>query len=224
MIDLLELARGPVLKISIVIFVLGMCWRLVGILFMPRIIVPSVARAKHKSYILAASTEAIKDMDIDLGKKFRSRMGFAIINSLVFHIGIILIVLLFAPHIMFFKRLLGIGWSWPNLPSNIITLIAAITLGALIIALIRRLSDPVLRLISNTDDYITWFVVTAPIATGLAASMHFWLPYELLISLHLLSISLLLVWFPFGKLIHPFLMFITTGQTGIQRARRGIKM
>ena len=49
-------------------------------------------------------------------------------------------------------------------------------------------------------------------------------PYERLFALHLLSVELLLVWFPFGKLMHAFTIFAARGTTGMIFERRGASL
>ena len=38
--------------------------------------------------------------------------------------------------------------------------------------LFRRLTHPVLRMLSNFDDYFSWFVAALVLVTGLAATAH----------------------------------------------------
>jgi nitrate reductase gamma subunit len=85
--------------------------------------------------------------------------------------------------------------------------------------------NPVKRLISNFDDYFSWLVTIAPLATGMAAFAHLggW-PYERLLAIHLLSAELLLVWFPFGKLMHAFTIFVARGSTGMLFERKGASL
>ena len=81
------------------------------------------------------------------------------------------------------------------------------------------------QLISNFDDYFSWLVTIAPLATGMAAFAHLggW-PYERLLAVHLLSAELLLVWFPFGKLMHAFTIFVARGSTGMLFERKGASL
>jgi hypothetical protein len=44
------------------------------------------------------------------------------------------------------------------------------------------------------------------------------------VAIHLLSLELLLVWLPFGKLSHAFLVFLSRGYTGAAFARRGSEL
>ena len=45
--------------------------------------------------------------------------------------------------------------------------------------------------------------------------------YPLPLAIHLLSVELLFLWLPFGKLAHAFLVFMSRGVTGIALARKG---
>jgi hypothetical protein len=91
-----------------------------------------------------------------------------------------------------------------------------------------RLTSPVLRLLSNFDDYASWAITMLPMVTGMAL-VHLSLdsPYPLRglypvpVALHLLSLELLLVWLPFSKLSHAFLVFLSRSTTGVAFARKG---
>ena len=73
--------------------------------------------------------------------------------------------------------------------------------------LFRRVTNPVMRMLSNFDDYFSWFITMLVLVTGLAATAHVGAPYETLLGLHILSVDVLLIWFPFGKLMHAFYIF-----------------
>ena len=57
--------------------------------------------------------------------------------------------------------------------------------------------------------------------TGVAAASHLGARYETLLAIHILSVALLLIWLPFGKLMHFFLVFVTRSQTGAHLSHRG---
>ena len=157
-------------------------------------------------------------------------MRFVTINAYVFHIGLALVVFGYAPHIAFIQRLIGL--SWPALPDMVMVLATAATIMALLLALTLRLTDPVRKKISNADDLITWTVTFLPVMTGMAAMAE---PSAAILArdhviyggplaVHLLSLELLLVWFPFGKLMHAFLFALSRGATGIRFSHRGVKV
>ena len=99
--------------------------------------------------------------------------------------------------------------------------VGAITFAALVALLVHRLASPVKRLISNFDDYFSWLVTTLPLVTGMMAYSHIGAPYPTMLAIHILSVELLMVWFPFGKLMHTFTIFIARAATGIAFERKG---
>ena len=213
---LLEFARGPALQWSLVILALGVAWRLLGILLLKRKPDYSEARS-HTSPAMGAVRTVFTRMWPR--KEFQARTAYGAGLGYVFHIGLAIVVFLFVPHILFIKDLTGL--SWGGLPSGVIYATGVVTLIALIAALIRRFTHPVLRLLSNFDDYFSWFVTTAPVVSGLMAVAHLGARYETLLALHILSVELLFVWFPFGKLMHAILFAVSRGTSGALLTRKG---
>ena len=214
---LLEFALGPALQWSLVIFLVGVMWRLVGsLLFMIRKdLAPPRQNQALKDGLTVAATRSLPAHPFEKRIRFQHYSGYA------WHIGLFISVLLFGPHILFFESVLG--FSWPNLPSGLILFSAAITLALLIALLIRRATNPVMRLISNADDYISIAVVILPLVTGIMAYAHIGLRYETMLALHILSVCALLVWFPFGKLMHTALVIPSRFQAGAFYGRRGVR-
>lgn len=88
----------------------------------------------------------------------------ATVNPYVYHLGLAVVAFGYLPHIDFVKRLTGL--SWPALPDWAMYVAAGASIVSLFIALLFRLTDEVLRLISTFDDYFTWIVVMLPLITG----------------------------------------------------------
>ena len=57
------------------------------------------------------------------------------IGGYVFHIGLAIIVFLFAPHILLISG--STGLSWPGLPSQFVDLAAVVTMSAMVVVLVR---------------------------------------------------------------------------------------
>jgi nitrate reductase gamma subunit len=221
--DLLEFARGAALWFSLLVLIAGSLWRVIAIWRLGAI--PDLSEPRSTRW-LAGALRGIFGRMIPR-KEFRHSENLGGLNAYLYHIGLAVIVFGYVPHIQFIERLTGI--SWPALPAPVMYLAVGPTLVSLLIALQERLADPVRRLLSGFDDYFTWFVVVLPLATGMAAinqSVPAGAPpaaplYPLPIAIHLLSVELLFVWLPFGKLAHAFLVFISRGITGAALARKG---
>lgn len=224
--DLLAFARGPAMQWATVIFVVGVLWRLVGIVLLrtkadlsePR------NRASWKGLRLIALRSWPR-------KEFLGGTAFGEVMGYTFHIGFFVALFFYLPHLLFFedvaKGLLDtsfrqvFGFSWPYLPGGVIYFFSAVSVAALVAVLIHRITNPVKRLISNFDDYFSWLVTFTPIVTGMLAYSHVGAPYQTLLAIHLLSVALLMVWFPFGKLMHAFTIFAARGSQGMQFERKG---
>lgn len=214
----LDFARGPALNIAFSIFAFGVMWRFLSLLLLPWAKDRSVSRIGAPSAVAGAARAFLRYM-WPAKPYFRSTL-FATLNGYTFHIGLAIIVFGFAQHILFLHGLFGV--TWPHLPGGVITVVSVITLASLIAALVRRLTSPVLKLLSTFNDYFSWFITVLPIVTGLVAVNHLWAPYETLLGIHILTVALFLIWFPFGKLMHAFLVFLTRSETGISYSRRGV--
>lgn len=220
MSDLLSFARGPALQFAGVVFVLGMTWRLVALALLPKAPTRAAPRPGSPGRTMGM-LHGIASKWVP-HKQFRKASMFHFVNGYVFHIGLAIVVFGFGPHIQFFSSLFGL--SWPNLPSPVIYAAGAITLGSLMAALVRRWSNPVQRAISNLDDYFSWLVTALPVVTGLMAAGHLTPDYETILAVHILSVCALLIWFPFGKLMHAVLFLGSRGATGARLAPRGAKL
>ena len=220
MMELLEFARGPLLQIAIGIFVFGTVLRIVSLLLLPRLKEKSAPRPGARPPVIAGMREIARRMWPD--HEFAKRTMFHLVNGYVFHLGLAIIVFFGAPHILFFKDLIGI--SWPHLPNNLIYAVGILTMASMVAALVRRIGSPVQRLLSGFDDYFSWFLTFLPVFTGVLAASHIGARYETLLAIHFLSVEALLIWLPFGKLMHWFLVFLTRGQTGAHLSRRGAQL
>lgn len=221
--DLLEFARGPALAASVLILVAGSTWRGFGIF---RI---GARRDLSKPRNVNLAGGAIRAVFARMipKKEFRDTEKLSTFNAYLYHLGLAVIAFGFLPHISFIDRLTGI--SWPGLPGPVVYLATAVTFVSLVIALMERLTDPVLRLLSNFDDYFSWLVTFLPLVTGMVVLNH---PFpaaaadappsdSLPLVIHLLSVELLFIWLPFGKLSHAYLAFISRGIMGARFARKG---
>ncbi|MGV0959347.1 MAG: hypothetical protein ACOYB1_05870 [Limnohabitans sp.] len=224
--DFLDGVRGPLLAVSLAVFVMGVGWRCWVLWRLPSAHVPQPpGRAVFTPG--AAFRAAMTRMLPQSG--FHPSATLVNVNPYVFHIGLALVFLGYAPHIAFVQRLSGL-W-WPALPDPVMYIAAGATMISLLLALLFRLTDPVLKKISTADDMITWVITFLPLVTGMAvlndastavlARDH--AIYRGPLAVHLLSLELLLIWFPFGKLMHAVWALPTRMQLATFFGRRGVR-
>jgi len=221
---LLEFARGPALAFATVVFALGLAWRLYGIFARPARI--DLSQPRRADSAVGGMRAIFTKMLPPKGVKVR---GAQMVNAYAYHIALALVAFGFAPHIAFIARHLGFGWT--PLPDAVTYVATAVAIVGLITALVVRLTDGVLRLLSSFDDYFSWFVTMAPLLTGMALIERPYFPAPAvapalpttpeLLAIHLLSLELLLLWLPFGKLAHAALVFVSRWRTGADFTRKG---
>jgi nitrate reductase gamma subunit len=179
---LLDFARGPGLHWALVIMVTGFFWR--GADFALR----RGGRNLHW---------ARKGLHVP-NRRWQ-------IDSYTMHAGLLIVLFGFAPHILFIAAITGL--QWPSLPTVVVLGAGVISLAAMVAGLIHRLTTAEPSVFSVFDDYFTWSAVFVAMLTGLICYPHvggapLLGPYAILLTAHLLAVELLMIWLPFGKLIH----------------------
>lgn len=207
--------RGTGLDIAVSIFVLGVLWRLFEIYSLGR--KPDLAAPRSTPGASGWNTVLRRSVPPP-GMVKRSPVSY--IGGYVFHIGLAIVVFLFAPHILLVKNLTGL--SWPGLPSQFVDLVAVVTMAAMVVVLIDRINKPVKRYLSTYTDWFAWTLTFLPVLTGWMAVQHLLLPYTTLLALHILTVELLLIFLPFTKLFHAFTAFGSRWYIGKINGHRGV--
>ncbi len=190
--DWVEFARGPALHWALVITVCGICGRVAAFVFSP------------------------PDYDLYWARKhFWLGRGHWQIESYVMHVGLFIVLFGFAPHILLISDLTGL--SWRALPLGLVWFAGSVTLVAISAVLLHRPPDETrVTWRAYADEYFSCALVMLALATGLLAFPHLggtalMRPYAALLTAHLLSVELLMIWLPFGRLAHLLLMPLLRG-------------
>jgi len=213
--ELLMWVRGPVLQVATVIFLLGVLVRILEILVLGR----KANLAEARGSAVAGGLRTIVSRSFPDSGTLR-RSTFNVVAGYVFHTGFFIVLLLFAPHILLFRDVFGFGW--PALPTQIIDAITIVTIITLLAVLVHRMTHKVMRYLSRFQDYLVWFVTILPLVTGYLAFHRIGLTPTMLIAIHIISVELLMVVFPFTKLMHAFTLFMARYYNGSIAGYRGV--
>lgn len=214
-IQFLTWVRSTGLEIAVGIFVLGTLWRLFEIYTLGR--KPDLAVPRRAAG--ASGWHTMYRRSLTSPRTYGSS-ALSYVAGYVFHIGLAIVVLLFAQHIRLIHDLTGL--SWPGLPSQFVDAAAVVTLAAMVLVLVERINRPVKRFLSTFQDYAVWLLVFLPVLTGYLAARHLLLPYTVMLSLHILSAELMLIFLPFTKLIHAFTLWGSRWYNGDANAKKGV--
>lgn len=215
-IEFLNWVRGPGFQIATVIFVAGLVIRMMEILLLGR--KTNLAEAngpEMSSGLKTIITRSIPDPDTF------NRSTFIVVAGYIFHIGLFVTIFMFAPHILLIKDVIGI--SWPALPTAIVDALAVISIIALLALLVHRLNDKVRNYLTHFEDLLVWFVTITPLITGYIAFHRIGMTGPMLLGIHILSVELLMVVFPFTKLMHAFTVFMARWYSGATSGYRGVE-
>lgn len=211
-IALLSWSRGPAFETAVIIFVFGMLLRLLEITLIGR----------PKDFSLARGNAMFGGVFTLFNRTLPARGTWKHhLPGYIWHSGLLIIILLVAPHILIFQHYLDI--RWPALPNSIIDVVTIVTMTALAFVLFTRLTDPVRKRLSTSGDYFSWIVTFLPILTGYLAKLHIVDSYAMMLAIHILSVCLLLIVFPFTKLTHAFTLFFARWYNGSAAGRKGVR-
>ncbi|WP_295435926.1 hypothetical protein [uncultured Thiodictyon sp.] len=214
--DFLLLTKGPLFNLAVTVFALGMAARILEILVNGRR--PNYSEARGGQWLPGLRTVLTRSV-ADPGT-FK-RAPFNVVVGWLWHLGFIVTLLFFIPHIALIKSLLGL--SWPGLPNPVVDLVTAVTLVALVATLVHRRTHRVKRRISTPEDYLVWTLVFLLVLSGYLAYNRIINPYPLALGLHILCAEVFLIVLPFTKLTHIFTVFIARWYNGASFGRRGVE-
>lgn len=209
--------RGPGLTLALGIFVFGMILKLLEILLLGR----RKNLAAVRSNGVAAGFRTILSRSLPADGNILRRPSFTFVFGYAFHIGLFVVILFLTPHIQVAQSLTGL--SWPALPTPVVDVFAIISLIALMALLWHRLTSPLLRFLTTGEDYLVWALTFVPLLSGYMTYHHLLLPYTWLLTIHIISVELLLVLFPFTKLTHTFTLFLSRWYTGMMAGQKGVQ-
>ena len=150
---------------------------------------------------------------------FSSSATFHLVAGYMFHIGLFIVLFFAAPHVRFIEeRILGFGWT--PAPYWLFIVAADLAIAGLALLWLRRMLHPVMRRLSTPDDHAAALLTFAVLLTGCMALLE---GHPGLRGLHMLSVCLWLIYFPFSRLMHAFTFVVSRGYTGAAMARKGVR-
>lgn len=210
----LEFVEGPLWYASAAIFVLGVSVRLIEVL--AKGVRPDLSTPRSPGWPGALRTLVSRSWT---AKGFTKGATFHLFAGYMFHIGLFVLLFFAAPHVAFIEeRVLGFGWT--PAPHWLFILAADLAFAGLVLLWLRRVMHPVMRTISSFDDHAASILTFVVMFTGCMALL---MSHDSLRAIHMLTVCLLLIYFPFSGLMHAFTFSLSRGFTGAAMARKGVQ-
>ncbi len=204
---LYQIVSGPLVWVAFIIFLGGSVYRIWQLY--------SLARRKENFIFSFFSLKH------SLRSIVRWLTPFATVNmrnhpvmtvvAFAFHICLLLVPVFLLGHIVLWEEAWHIQW-W-HLPDTVADNMTLIVIAACVFFLVRRLTQPEVRYVTDASDYILLAIVAAPFITGFYC-FHQWPGYTVAHILHILSGEVMLIAIPFTRLSHMLFSAFTRGYTG----------
>jgi nitrate reductase gamma subunit len=208
-----EFIDGPLWTFSLSVFVIGVIWRIIAILKIG--VKRDLSQPRGSSgmgALRALFSRFIPERTVT------SRGRLQLVAGYLFHLGLFALLIFAKPHVDFIAERIT-GFDWPAMPHWAFIVAAEFAFAGIILLWLHRLLNPVTRLLSDLDDHIGTLLVFLVMLSGCLALAQSFEPLRLL---HLLLAELLLIYFPFSKLMHAFTFVLSRGYTGATMGRKGV--
>jgi len=210
----LEFVQGPLWYVSATVFVLGVSIRLWEVL--SKGLKPDLSTPRADGTGGALRTIVSRSWTAE---GFSRGATFHLIAGYMFHLGLFLLLFWAAPHVVFIEeRILGFGWT--PAPHWLFIVAADLAFAGLILLWLRRVLHPVMRRISTFDDHAGAILTFLVMFTGCMALLK---GHDSLRAIHMLTVEMLMIYFPFSRLMHAFTFALSRGYTGAAMARKGVQ-
>jgi len=208
-----EFIDGPLWYFSLLVFVVGVIWRLF-----------SIFSAGSKKDLSEARESGVPGAigsvfgRFFVKKEIAPQIRLQVVAGYLFHLGLFALLFFAAPHVAFLETEL-LGFGWPSMPYWAFIVSAQLAFLGLLMLWLHRLLNPVTRLISSTDDHAAAILIFVVMLTGCLALLE---SYSELRVLHRFTVELLLIYFPFSRLMHAITFIPSRAYTGAWFGRRGV--
>jgi nitrate reductase gamma subunit len=193
----IELARGPLFRISLAVLVLGLGYRF-------GVAIAQVTSAWRRAGDRKVPTRAVAAAT--LGWLFPRRLLRAkplySVASFLFHVGILLVPLFLVGHVALLQRWLPA--AWPRLSPTLADTLTVVCLVAMGVLIGGRLATRTSRHLSKPMDFMILVVLFLLVLFGFFSSHPAWSPFDarVMLLLHMLLGNLALVLTPTTKIAH----------------------
>ena len=196
-----EFVSGPLVWIAFIIFIGGSLYKLVYMLSGAK---KDITLFRHMS--VEHSLASLLHWLIPFNNQYMRKRPIFTIISFAFHICLLVTPVFLLAHVILFDESWNISWlSLPNAVADWMTII--VVAGAVFYAY-RRLTDPVVKNVTDGSDFLLLAITALPFITGFLA-YHQWFGSKTMLILHILAGELMLIAIPFTRLSH-MLFFVFT--------------
>lgn len=210
-----QFVDGPLWYFALAVFLGGIAWRLLVLLFTGWHRDLSSPRRSGWAGALRALFSRFAPAR-GMGRQIRLHL----IAGYLFHVGLFVLLFFAAPHVAFYAEKLSVP-AWQPLPDWAFIAASELAFLGLLLLWLNRVLNPVTRVITSTGDHLASILTFLVMLTGCLALER---THEPLRVLHFFLVEVLMIYFPFSTLMHAFTFVLSRGALGYHYGRRGVEV
>jgi nitrate reductase gamma subunit len=194
----IEFGRGPLFRISFGLMLLGLL-RIFVLTFV------GVAEAYGRNPDRIVNWRDVRNQTLGwlfpINRLWRKRPVYSIV-SLFFHVGLLLVPLFLAAHVLLWRR--ATGFAWPAIPQRLANYLALVVIVTGLGLFAGRLANRAARTLSRRQDLAWPLLLIVPFLTGyVCANVAITAKtYDSMMLVHVYSADLIMLLIPFTKIAH----------------------
>ena len=206
-----EFVSGPLALISFAVFFVGIIYRIIWYVKGLDWRLDRVAYSTQRSLGIKGAIRSLFHWLLPLNRTTANHPIFMGATYL-FHLCLIIAPIFLVAHVVLIEESWNV--SWITIPDPIADYMTMVVIAAGIFFLMRRFTNPDVKIITDGSDYLVLAIALAPFITGILA-YHQIFDNQLMTILHILAGEIMLVAIPFTKLSHFVLFFCSRIQLGM---------
>lgn len=215
--DLYAFLIGPALWVAFIVFLGGLCLRVVFLYGLSK----DRDKVVYNHADMSWGMRSIFHWLIPWGSVSMRNQPVFTLMFFLFHICLFAVPLFLFAHNMMWQEAFGI--SLPSMSDGTADILTIVFLVSFLFLLARRIVRPEVRILTTAWDYTLLLLTGIPFVTGFLA-YHQVGDYKTLLILHILFAEILLIVIPFSKLAHIILFFFSRAFIGFEfGGRRGAR-
>jgi len=207
----IEFGRGPLFRLAFSLMVLGLLR--VFVLTLAGL-AESYRRNRDRIVPWGEVARQTAAWLLPAGRFWRRRPVYGAL-SLVFHVGLLIVPLFFATHVLLWKR--SVGFAWPAIPLALANWLTLLVIAAGLGLFGGRVFHAGARKLSRPQDYVWPLLLVIPFGTGYLCVNTALRPatYQAMMFLHVYSADAIMLMIPFTKLAHCVLAPLSQAVTAV---------
>lgn len=205
--DIYTFVSGPLVWISVAIFLFGSLYRLISMFFL----------AKKKDAVSLAymdwkfSLRSIVNWLIPFNALGWKKNPALTTVTFIFHLCLLAAPIFLSAHVIMVRESWGVSW-WTLSDSTVDVMTVLVILACAFFAG-RRLYQNDVRYLTTLQDWLILAIAALPFVTGFLA-YHQFFNYQVMVIAHILTGNIMIAAIPFTRLSHMFFTVFTRGYMG----------